>query len=180
VFQRVDALARGIGVRHDDVPMNVQIEARSEALAERDGRAFGALEAEGLSLLALPALDLLDEDATDRRERVWLCSEQEPELKWNGQDPLPQRHVGSDDIIHQVRGGVRHASGVARWTDAAELAREGQEQVVAAGLADGTGEAVRMQAALEVAPELVLHVLRQPLCPSSRARARGSFRGAAR
>jgi hypothetical protein len=85
VFQRVDVLARGIGyerrVRHDDVPMNVQVEARSEALAERDGRAFGTLEAERLSLLALPALDLLDEDATDRRQRVWLCGEQEPELE---------------------------------------------------------------------------------------------------
>lgn len=45
----------------------------------------------------------------------------------------------------------------------AELAREGKEQVVAARLADGTGEAVRMQAALEVVPELALHVLRQPL-----------------
>src|SRR5436189_1599422 len=37
--------------RPDPPRMNVQVEARSEALAERDGRAFGALEAEGRGLL---------------------------------------------------------------------------------------------------------------------------------
>jgi len=42
-------------------------------------------------------------------------------------------------------------------------AREGQEQLVATSLANGTGEAVRVQTALEVASELVLHVLRQTL-----------------
>src|SRR3954467_14987651 len=97
--------------------MNVQVEARAEALAERDSRAFGALETERRCLLALPALDLLDKDATDRRERVWLCSKQEPELERHGQDPLPQRHVRSYDMVHQVRCVVRHAPGVARWTE---------------------------------------------------------------
>ena len=79
MFQRVDLLAGGIRqeqrIGDDDVPMNVEIEARSKAPAEGDSRALGLLEANRLRLLALPALDLLDEDATDRRERVRLCSE---------------------------------------------------------------------------------------------------------
>ena len=44
-------------IRHDDVPVEVQVEARAEALAEGDGRALRPLEAERLGQLALPALD---------------------------------------------------------------------------------------------------------------------------
>jgi hypothetical protein len=113
--------------------------------------------------LAPPALDLLDKDATDRRERAWLCSKEEPELERNSQDPLTQRHVRSDDVVHQVCGGVRHTPGVARGADPAELAGEGQEELIATRLADRAGEAMRVQTALEIAPEFILHVLRQAL-----------------
>jgi hypothetical protein len=53
---------------------------------------------------------------------------------------LPQDHV-----VQQVRGGARHASRVARWTDAAPLAREGQEKLVSAGFAHGADEAMRVE-----------------------------------
>lgn len=64
-------------------------------------------------------------------------------------------------MAHQVRGGVRHASRVARWADAAPFTREGQEELVAAGFADGACEAMRVEAALEVAPKFGLDLLRQ-------------------
>ena len=71
------------------MPVNVQVEARSEALAEGDARALGVLDAERSGLLALPALKLLHEDSTDRRKCVWLCGEQGPELEEHAQHPLP-------------------------------------------------------------------------------------------
>jgi hypothetical protein len=81
-FQRVDMRTRSVGdeqsIRDDDVPMNVQIEARSKTLAKGDCRALSLLEAERTSPLLLPALDLLDKDATDRGERLWLRRQQEP------------------------------------------------------------------------------------------------------
>lgn len=85
---------------------------------------FGPLVAERSGLLALPALDRLDEDAADGRQRLGLCGEQQAEFERDGQDPLSQGEVGSDDMVDQVRGRVRHAAGVARGADAAELARE--------------------------------------------------------
>jgi hypothetical protein len=77
------------GIGNDDVPMNVQIEARSETLAEGDGRAFGTLEAERPRSLALPALDLVNEDAADGRQRIGLGGEQQAELEGYGQYLLP-------------------------------------------------------------------------------------------
>ena len=50
-----------------------------------------------------------------------------------------------------------------RPADAAQLAGEGQEQLVAAAVAYGAGKAVRGDAAPEVAPKLVLDVPRQAL-----------------
>lgn len=62
-LQRVDMRPRNIGedqrIRDDDVPMNVQVQARTKALTEGDRRALGLLETERTSPL-LPALDLLD------------------------------------------------------------------------------------------------------------------------
>jgi hypothetical protein len=84
--------------------VDVQIEARSKALAEGDGCGFGPLVAERSGLLALPALDLLDEDAADGRQRLGVCGEQQAEFERDGQDSLPQGEVGSDDMVDQVRG----------------------------------------------------------------------------
>ena len=41
------------------MPVSVQVEAGSEALAEGDARALGVLDAQRSGLLALPALKLL-------------------------------------------------------------------------------------------------------------------------
>ena len=86
--------------------MNVQIEARSKALAERDRSRLGSVHAQRLRSLPLPTLDLLYKDPPDRREGIRFCGEQEPELERDRQYPLPESHVGSDDVVDQVRGGV--------------------------------------------------------------------------
>ena len=38
-----------------------------------------------------------------------------------GEDPLPYRHLGKQ-VVHQVRGRLRHVPGVARGADPAPLA----------------------------------------------------------
>ena len=59
-----------------------------------------------------------------------------------------------------MRRGLHHAPAVARWADASALARERDQEVVAALSAAGPGEAVGEDAALQITPELPLHILR--------------------
>jgi hypothetical protein len=60
VFQRVDTLAAGIWQEHrigdDDVPVDVQIEARAKALAKGHGCSFRLFVAKRSGVLALPEL----------------------------------------------------------------------------------------------------------------------------
>jgi hypothetical protein len=68
--------------------------------------------------------------------------------------PLAHRHMG-DDVVHQVRRRLRHASGAARRPEAAPLAAEGDELVVAAVAAAQPQKAVGRDAALEKGIEVV-------------------------
>jgi hypothetical protein len=66
-----------------------------------------------------------------------------------------------DDAVHQVRGGLRHASRAARRTETAPFAAESDQLVVAAVTTTQAQEAVGQDAAFEEGVELVLHELRQ-------------------
>jgi hypothetical protein len=59
------------------VPVDVQIEARAKALAEGHGCSFRLFVAKRSGVLALPALDLLDEASADGRERLGFGGEQQ-------------------------------------------------------------------------------------------------------
>ncbi len=61
-----------------------------------------------------------------------------------------------NDVINQVRGRLSHASAVARWADALPLTREGDQKIVTAGTAAGSGESKTENAAAEVRPKLFL------------------------
>jgi len=80
----------------------------------------------------------------------------------HGEDPLthPQRR---DDMIDQVRRGLCHAPGVARRTQPAALAREGNQEAMPAVRTPGPGKTVGEDATLRVAVELALHVGRHAL-----------------
>jgi len=54
-----------------------------------------------------------------------------------------------DDMVGQMCGGLHHAAGGAGWTDASALAGSGNEEVVPAVGAAGTGKAVGEDAAVE-------------------------------
>jgi len=57
-----------------------------------------------------------------------------------------------EDAVDEVRGGVDHATSPAGRTEAAALAREGDELVAQAARAVHAREAVGEQAAFEVTP----------------------------
>ena len=75
------------------------------------------------------------------------------------QYPLPYRQA-RDDVISQMRGRRHHAPGVARWADAAPLARERDQEVVSALPAPRPSKAMRKDSAFQVTAELPLHVRR--------------------
>ena len=93
--------------------MDVQIEGRAKTLAEGHGRGFEPFVAEHSGVLTLPALDLLDDDAADGRERLGFGGEQQAQLERDGQDPLPQGEFRRGHVVDQVRGRVRHPTAVA-------------------------------------------------------------------
>jgi hypothetical protein len=63
-------------------------------------------------------------------------------------------------MLDQVRGGLGHAPGVARWTQPPPLAGEGHQDVVAALGTSGAGEALGKNAALKRLPKLPLNMCR--------------------
>ncbi len=60
--------------------------------------------------------------------------------------PLPNRDLGQNSV-DQVRGGIDHPTSAARRAEAATLARECNQAVMAAVVAVETEEAVRQNAA---------------------------------
>lgn len=59
-------------------------------------------------------------------------------------------------MVGQVSGDLGHTPGVARGTDPAALAGEGDQALVGAVVTAGSGEPVREDAAAEVGPEVLL------------------------
>jgi hypothetical protein len=64
-------------------------------------------------------------------------------------------------VVGEVRGDLAHTPGVAGGADAAALARERDQPLVAATLTTGPREAMGQNAALEVAPEVAFDPIRQ-------------------
>jgi len=81
--------------------------------------------------------------------------EEEPRPLGKRHDPLAYRHL-REHVFDQVGGGPGHPSCGARRAQAATLAGEGDQEVVAAGAAAGAGEAAGQDPALEVTAQLAL------------------------
>jgi hypothetical protein len=193
----VGASASGVGwrainaapihlVQHEAVQVKVEVGRRAEALDQRDGTAvaFVGLEPGSLEQMAREhALHHLQH----RRDQLGLHGQQHAQRDRQRQHPLPHRYV-RDDMVHQVRGGLRHPPRTARGTEPAAFAAEGQQLVVAALAAAQPQEAVGQDAALEEGVELALQAApgQRPgpspgtnspqdcLCPGSALMKRGS------
>ena len=146
-------------VQHQAVQVDVQVGGRPEALDQRDGAAVGLVCLEA-SLPEQVARDHAVHDLQHRRHQLGLRGQQQAQRDRQRQHPLAHRHMG-DDVVHQVRRGLRHAPRAARRAKAAPLAAEGDQLVVAAVAAAQPQEAVGQDAAFEEGVELVLHELRQ-------------------
>ena len=102
-------------------------------------------------------LDHPQEDMQHGSDRSWLPFQIPAQPLGYGQHPLAHRQ-GWEDVIDPVGGGLGHAPGVARGADAAALAGEGHEEIVAALATACAGEAIGQDAALQVASEFALHI----------------------
>ena len=159
-------MIRPIGVdavERQGVEVDVQVERRPEALDERDGAALLRLLA---PVLARTSSKLREQRADERAQhlarqpRVVRAAVAERVRK--RQHPLPDRDLGQHPI-DQMRRRVRHPAAAARRTEAAALAREGDQAVVTAGVAVHAEEAVREHAAAEEGAKLLLDEARSGL-----------------
>jgi hypothetical protein len=83
--------------------------------------------------------------------------------------PLANGNLGKD-AVDEVGRGVRHTPAPARRAEAAALAREGDEAVVAAAVTVQPQEAVRQDATAQEGAELLLDEARYRLIAVGRAR----------
>ena len=102
-----------------------------------DSRLGARAEAAGAPV----SLDGIEEDAQHAVPRLTLVLEMIAQTLGHGAHPLAHRQTGQD-MIHKVGGGLCHAPGVTRGADAAALAGEGDEQIMAALVTAGAGESV--------------------------------------
>lgn len=89
-------------------------------------------------------------------ERPGLALQVPAQALGHREDPLAHRQRRKD-VVDQVRGGLDHAPGGAGRTETSALAGEGDQKVMAAGRAAGTGKAVGEDAAGEIVTEFTFH-----------------------
>ena len=109
------------------------------------------------AVLAQGGIQSAHEDAQDAAKQLWIALQEVTYALGDGQDPLAHGNSG-DYVVDQVGGGLHHAAGVASRAEAAGLAGERHQEIVAAGRAAGAGDAEGWDAALEVLAECVLYV----------------------
>jgi hypothetical protein len=144
---------------HDaQMEMEVGIEAGSEAMEEAHS-AEGGADWSGGTGLPEGGVEGTEQDVEDGAGGPGPVVEEGSQAFGHGEDELADGYVGKD-VVYQVGRGLGHALGVAGRTYPAALAGEGHQEVVAAACASGPSEPVGQDAALEVAPELLFHVIR--------------------
>jgi hypothetical protein len=71
------------------------------------------------------------------------------------QHPLPHRDLRKH-MVHQMRGGLRHAPGIAGRTDAPALAGVGNQKIMPAAATTGAGKAMRQDPTLQILAQVSL------------------------
>ena len=164
-----DTLGVPIGaVERERVEVQVQVQCRAEALEEGDGAALLGAQAP-VSPHAPP--QLCEERAEKRAKHLAreLRVVRAAVAKWIGEreHPLPDRHHGKD-AIDEMRSGVGHPAAATGRAEAAPLAREGHEAIVAAVVAVQAKKAVGEDAAAQEGAEIVLDEVRRGALASPR------------
>lgn len=163
--ERVEAYAMALvagedAVEKDGVEVNIEVQTAAEALDQRDGSGRAAFDAvELLGARPVRSERDFDEDAAERGENVRLERGEPAELMRERQDELADRDVG-EDSIDEVGTGVGHSPTRAARADAAGLAAEGDEEIVAARIAVASKKAVGEDSAAEVGAEFSFDIAR--------------------
>jgi hypothetical protein len=136
-------------VRAEDVEVRRQLEGAAEVLGEGDGaRVETAGDAEAAGEATLEAPDALEEGLQDEVEEGRVLEGEPAEAEGEGEGPLA---VGGlrEDVVDEVLRGEGRFPAVAGGAVAAALAREADEELLAAGLAADAGEAMAEDAAAQ-------------------------------
>jgi hypothetical protein len=136
-------------VRAEDVEVRRQLEGAAEVLGEGDGaRVKTAGDAEAAGVATLEAPDAQEEGAQGEVEEGRVLEGEPAEAEGEGEGPLA---VGGlrEDVVDEVESGEGGFPAVAGGAVAAALAREADEELLAAGLAADAGEAVAEDAAAQ-------------------------------
>ncbi len=140
--------------------VEVQVERAPEALHEVH-RSTAAIDDPSVSRSAAePSEERPQEDPAYETTQGGVIGEQEADPVREGEHPLAHADRGQD-AIGQVRGRLGHAPAAAGGTEAAALAGEGHQGVLATARAVNAGEAVGQHAAFEEAQELALDEARK-------------------
>ena len=137
-------------VERQEMKVNVEVRGAAEMLNGRD-RAGGSVlvgarrRAQGLG-------EFLEEQRQQLRLHVSIPREAMVQVEGHRQHPLSQRKPGQDRV-DEMRRGLCGTPASAAWTEAALLAGEGDERILAAGIAVNAHEALREDAAVPVAAE---------------------------
>ena len=142
-------------VRHHGVEVDVERQVRSKAVHKRDGSRLRRREALLLGRQAVEARERAVPDGEHRRCQSRFPSQREAQSARERQDPLPDRHDG-EDLVHEMCRALSRAPSRARWADPAALARERDQDLVTAGSALDTGEAMCSNATAQEGPQLVV------------------------
>jgi hypothetical protein len=110
---RLDEGGRAVGtaavraVQHQAVQVDVEVGGGPEALDQSNGATVAFVSDEPGSGQQVPRDHALHH-LQHRRDQLGLCGQQHAQRDRQRQHPLPHRHMG-DDVVHQVRRGLRHA-----------------------------------------------------------------------
>jgi hypothetical protein len=148
-------------IDHAHVVVKMGVQRRAETMEEAGGPEGGGSRSRGTGLPE-GGLEGPEQDVKDGAGGPGPVVEVGPQTLGNGEDELAHRHVGND-VVHQVSRRLGHALGPARRTGASGLARERHEELMATTRAPSPGEPMSQDAAPQIAPELLLHVIRHPV-----------------
>ncbi len=121
-------------VRRQQVEVRSEGEIGGEALDVGDGGAARIDQACGAGASSLPREQRPYQGAVEIEEKGVIERGEQAQVPGQGQDPLAHRNPGQD-VIHETRGGLRHASTAATGTESPAAAGQTDEARAAAGVA---------------------------------------------
>ena len=152
--QRAVWLAHEDAVKYERVKVEVNVHRPAEALHARHHAGLPTREPLAPRLAAIHAAERAHEDVQHRAAEPVIVGQPVAQSVRDREYPLPDRHVGRQHVVDEVRRALGHAPSPAARTNRPPFAREGHEPLERAVPAPHAGEAVRQHPTPEELPEL--------------------------